>query len=106
MMLRVGAVNCDEFPQICSKEAIENFPTYKVYPPVPVPVSTVDAQGGLDMDKLKKASYKHIGSRVIELTDNNYEAFRTDNPGKPKMVLFTDKKSVPVVFKALSTHFD
>lgn len=71
-----------------------------------MPVSTVDTQSGLDMDKLKKVAYKHIGSRVVEITDNNYEIFRNDNPGKPKLILFTDKKSTPVVFKALSTHFD
>lgn len=105
-MLRVGAVNCEDFPVICNKENVESFPTYRVYPPVPVPTIDVDVAGGLDVDKLKKSCYRHIGSRVIELTENNYETFRTDNPSKPKMLLFTEKKSTPVVFKALSTHFD
>jgi len=30
----------------------------------------------------------------------------TDNIGKPKVFLFTDKKGVPAIYKALSSHFD
>lgn len=60
----------------------------------------------LDTDKLKKIAYKYIGSRVIEITANNAETYKSDNPGKPKMLLFTDKKGTPIVYRALSTHFD
>ena len=34
------------------------------------------------------------------------ENFKNDNPGKPKMLLFTDKKGTPIVYKAISTYFD
>ena len=36
-MLRIGAVDCEDFSSICSKEGITEFPTYRVYPPFPVP---------------------------------------------------------------------
>mmetsp|Transcript_27254 Transcript_27254/g.26300 ORF Transcript_27254/g.26300 Transcript_27254/m.26300 type:complete len:254 (-) Transcript_27254:42-803(-) len=29
-----------------------------------------------------------------------------ENPGTPKVLLFTDKKGVPIIYKALSSHFD
>jgi len=36
-MLRIGAIDCDEFSKICEKEGVKSFPTYRVYPPFPVP---------------------------------------------------------------------
>lgn len=49
---------------------------------------------------------RFVGSRVVEVTQNNYDTFINDNPGKPKVILFTDKKGTPLIFKALSSHFD
>lgn len=60
----------------------------------------------MDTDALKKSTYKFIGNRVIDITDNNIDIFVKGNPGKPKMLLFTDKKSAPMVYRALSTYFD
>ena len=36
-MLRIGALDCEEFKSICDKEKVADFPTYRVYPPFPVP---------------------------------------------------------------------
>lgn len=36
-MLRIGAVDCEEFASICDKEQITEYPTYRVYPPFPIP---------------------------------------------------------------------
>jgi len=60
----------------------------------------------VDTDKLKKMAYKFIGNRVIDITENNFETFKSDNPGKPKLLLFSNKKGTPIVFRALSTYFD
>lgn len=60
----------------------------------------------LDTDKLKKMCYKYVGNRVIDITDANHDTFKKENPGKPKMLLFSDKKSVPITYRALSTYFD
>jgi len=43
---------------------------------------------------------------VIDITSNNIDTFLNDNPGKPKMLLFTETKSAPMVYRALSTYFD
>lgn len=29
-----------------------------------------------------------------------------ENVGKPKVLLFSDKKGIPAIYKALSSHFD
>ena len=60
----------------------------------------------MDTDAIKKAAYKFIGNRVIDITSNNIDTFLNDNPGKPKMLLFTETKSAPMVYRALSTYFD
>ena len=50
---------------------------------------------------------KFVTSRVIEITQNNHETFIDENPGKPKVLYFTDKeKGTPAIYKALSSHFD
>jgi len=55
---------------------------------------------------LKTQAARFVGSRVIEVTQNNYDTFINDNPGKPKVILFSDKKGIPLILKALSSHFD
>lgn len=51
-------------------------------------------------------AFKHIGNRAIEITSQNHDVFKSDNVGKPKVLLFTDKAKTPIVFRALSTYFD
>jgi len=60
----------------------------------------------LDTDKLKKLAFKYIGSRVIDITIANHDVFKADNPGMPKVLLFTESKKAPIIFRALSTYFD
>ena len=68
-MLRIGAVNCDDFSAVCEKENIAEFPTYRVYPPFPAPVQNhINGETELNSDTLKKMSFKHIGNRVIDIT--------------------------------------
>lgn len=79
-----------------------------MYPPNPIPAFVVEQDNTkvVDTDTLKKSAYKFIGNRVIDITENNIQTFVNDNPGKPKMLLFTDKKTTPIVYRALSTYFD
>jgi hypothetical protein len=108
MMFRIGAVECNEFKSICENEGITSFPAYKVYPPVPAPAFLYDGPSTetLDTDKLKKSVYRYVGNRVIEITSANHDTFKKENPNKPKMLLFTDKKTTPITYRALSTYFD
>lgn len=106
-MLRIGAIDCEEFGEICSKESVTEYPTYRVYPPFPVPPSDhKSGEAELNTDTLKKMAFKHIGNRVIDITSQNHDVFKSDNPGKPKVLLFSEKSKAPIVFRALSTYFD
>lgn len=73
---------------------------------MPIPSSQIEMDSEVDTDKLKKAAYKYIGNRVIDISSQNIDMFLKDNPGKPKMLLFANNKSTPIVYRALSTYFD
>ena len=110
-MLRIGSVECNEWASICSKEGITTYPTYRVFPPSPIPALNLETEVGkddytLDTDKLKKLAFKYIGNRVIDITVANHDVFKADNPGMPKVLLFTESKKAPIIFRALSTYFD
>jgi hypothetical protein len=105
-MIRVGALDCGSFAKICDAEGVTTYPTYKVYPPFPVPVQTYEGDA-LDIAKLKKMATKHIGNRAIDINQSNHETFIEDDISTPKILLFTDKeKGYPLTFRALSVHFD
>lgn len=104
-MFRVGSVDCDQFADICKKEKVEKFPLIRIYPAFPAPTQDYEEET-FEPEKLKKVASRFISSRVVELTSNNFDTFLEDQPGKPKVLLFTDKKGTPLVYKALSSHFD
>lgn len=104
-MFRITALDCEEFGSLCTKEGVTKFPTIRVYPAFPAPTQDYE-DDTIDFEKVKKLAARFVGNRVVEVNQNNYDTFINDNPGKPKVVLFTDKKGVPLIFKALSAHFD
>jgi thiol-disulfide isomerase/thioredoxin len=36
-LFKVAAINCKEFTDICEKQEIREFPSFKVFPPLPAP---------------------------------------------------------------------
>lgn len=104
LMFKVAAINCREFKDICEKQDVNEFPTIKVYPPLPSPVWLYE--GKIETPALVSYMGKFIGNKVQELNNNNIDNFTSSNPNLPKCILFTDKKTTPLVFKALSVSFD
>lgn len=104
-MFRVTGLDCEEYESLCIKEKVDKYPLFRIYPAFPAPTQDF-IEDTIDFDKLKKMATKFITSRVIEITQNNFDTFIGENPGKPKVLLFTDKKGTPAVYKALSSHFD
>jgi len=105
-IFRTGAVNCDDFKEICAKEKVAEFPTVRMYPPFPVPAGDLDISQGFEANKLKKKMARHITDKSIVITSNNIKTFIDEEPGTPKVLLFTNaKKGTPFMYKALSQHF-
>ena len=66
-MFRISAIDCEDFPTVCTKEGVTKFPTLRVYPAFPAPTEDYQ-EDTIDFDKLKKIASKFIGSRVVEVT--------------------------------------
>jgi hypothetical protein len=105
-MFRFGAVDCDGNSSICVKEKVSEFPVFRIYPPHPIPHVDVLVDENFSIEKLKKTANRFVNNKTIEITNTNIDAFLDDNPMKPKVLLFTDKKGIPVVYKALSDFFE
>lgn len=43
-----------------------------------------------------------LKSNAIEITDGNHDTFLKENIAVPKVLLFTDKKGIPLTYKGLS----
>lgn len=104
-MYEFGAINCDTNADICKNEGITDFPTFRIYPPHPIPVVDISKKDYSLKLLLKKAA-SFVENKVIEITSVNHDTFIKDNPSKAKVLLFTEKEGVPVMFKALSYNFD
>ena len=49
---------------------------------------------------------RYVQSNVLEVNSSNFMKFTQDNPSVPKILLFTDKKGIPLIYKALSMAFE
>jgi len=100
----VGAVDCDSYEELCEAQGITEYPKIKVYPPFPAPVS--DYEGEVTAKGLNGYASRFVQSKAFELTNENYKVWLEDKPAVPKVILFTEKKGVPTLFKALSVSFE
>lgn len=104
-MYNLGAINCDDNYDICEKEGLTEFPVFRIYPEYPMQHQDLK-DDNFNMKRLKKRASKFIQDKVIEITGVNHDTFIKDNPGKPKVLLFTDKAGTPTIYKALSYNFE
>lgn len=104
-MYNLGAINCDDNYDVCEKEGVTEFPVFRIYPQFPLQTQDLK-DDNFNMKRLKKRASKFIQDKVIEITSVNHDTFIKDNPGKAKVLLFTDKKGVPTIYKALSYNFE
>jgi len=112
-IVHFGAVNCDDQKQICGAFGIQGFPTVKMFPWSTVPVPNgqpgqvmkepTDYNGQRTASSLAKAAVDMLPSFVHKVDNENEEKFLANSLGK--VMLFTDKKNVPTLFKALALEY-
>lgn len=103
-MFKIVAVDCKEYKDICEKQEIKEFPTLSIYPPLPAPV--MPYEGKVDSASLVSYLGKFISAnKVQELNNNNIDKFTNENLNLPKVILFMEKKGIPLIFKSLSNTF-
>lgn len=66
----------------------------------------MDIPAPVTVKKLAKRAARFIKNNVIEISSTNIDTFINDSPAVPKVLLFSDKKRTPFIFKALSAAFE
>ena len=103
-MFKLAGLNCKKYKDLCSKEGVTEFPTYKIYPPLPAP--PMKYAGKIETKNIISYLGKFVGNKAQELNNNNFDEFINSKASIPKILLFTNKKNIPLIFKRLSTQFD
>lgn len=100
-MITVAAMDCEENAKHCEREGIKESGV-TVYPQQPRPKFAYE--GAQDADAILKFLYKLIPSdKVRTLTKaDEYSELKKKNPTKVKVILFSDKKKPPSLYKGLS----
>ena len=103
-MFKLAGLNCKKYKDLCSKEGVTDYPTYKIYPPLPAP--PMKYEGKIETKYIISYLGKFVGNKCQELNNNNFDEFINSKASIPKILLFTNKKNIPLIFKRLSTQFD
>lgn len=100
-MAKVTAINCNDWAGFCSKNNVKETPAVMIYPINPYPAF-------LHTGKMEAKAISHQVARLIpdfttRVTQENFETFLGNDPSKPKVMLFSNKKAPPTILKALSS---
>lgn len=101
-MAKICAISCTEYPVFCEKQGIKETPAIMVYPTNPMPAFKYE--GKMEQKAVSGKVSKFIPDFSTKLTKDNIDTYLTTEPTKPKVILFSDKKGVPTIWKALSSE--
>merc|ERR1712048_151799 len=101
-MAKVCAISCDDWPVFCEKNKITETPALMMYPTNPQPAYLWE--GKMETKAISGRISKMIPDFSTILKKDDADAWLTTDPTKPKILLFSNKKSPPTIFKALSSE--
>jgi len=101
-MSKICAFSCSDNPAFCSKQGVKETPSIMIYPVNPMPAFKYE--GKMEAKAVAAKVAKFMPDLSIKLTQENVDTFLTTDPSKPKVILFSNKKSVPLIWKALSSE--
>ena len=103
-MFKLAGLNCKKYKDLCSKQGVTEYPTYKIYPPLPAP--PMKYEGKIEPKNILSYLGKFVGNKAVELNINSFDDFISSKANVPKILLFTNKKGIPLIFKRLSLEFE
>lgn len=101
-MVKVCAINCNDWDVFCEKNNVASTPAVMIYPINPMPAFLYE--GNKDSKAMAAKIVKYIPNNSIKLNKESADGFLTTEPTKPKVILFSNKKSPPTILKALSSE--
>jgi len=101
-MAKVTALSCTDFAAYCKKNGVTDTPYVQMYPINPMPA--YKWEGKKEAKAIGGRLSKLIPDHSVVLSKDNIDGFLTSDPTKPKVVLLSNKKSAPTIWKALSSE--
>eukprot|EP00932_Pfiesteria_piscicida_P007803 SRR837773.1801.p2 GENE.SRR837773.1801~~SRR837773.1801.p2 ORF type:complete len:420 (-),score=230.03 SRR837773.1801:189-1367(-) len=101
-MAKVTAISCTDFPVFCDKQGVKETPAIMIYPTNPMPAFKYE--GKMESKAIMGKIGKLIPDFSTKLTKDNVDTWVTTDPTKPKVILFSNKKTPPTIWKALSSE--
>merc|ERR1712187_272409 len=101
-MVKVAAIDCKHWKAFCEKRDVHHTPAVVVYPSKSRP--SIDYRGKMESKHIVNEVTKLIPDNTVQLGNKKVaERFLTRSPAKAKEILFSDKRTPPTIFKALSS---
>lgn len=103
-ILKVGAIDCLSEEELCEEFGVFDVPQVMVFS------ESYSDQGERYREKMEWNALANTAARKMQsfvsiVTSDNFESFFYRDSTKHHVLLFTDKKSTPAIFKALSKKF-
>lgn len=102
-IFKIGAISCKKDEEICEEFNIHKTPLILYFPEGTGKEEVY--KGNKKWEDIFKFGSSKMQSFVRVINSNNYGDFINENNHMHKVVLFTQRKTTPPLFKALSKHF-
>merc|ERR1719353_2170088 len=100
-MAKVCAINCNDFPNFCKKNNVQKTPSIMMYPVNPFPAYMYE--GKMEAKAISGKLSKMIPDHSVKITKDTVDSWLSSDASKPKILLFSNKKTTPTILKALSS---
>eukprot|EP00439_Symbiodinium_sp_Y106_P027997 s3255_g3.t1 len=104
--LNIGAVNCRQQPDVCSKASINEYPAFRWFGEDKGTPPEIFSEGTPSAKNLGKWASAMMPDYTTVLQDKHELRKWLDNVKGPHILLFTDKMSSPPMWKGLSREFN
>merc|ERR1712232_285063 len=101
MGAKVTAINCNDWPVFCKKNNVKDTPAIMMYPINPFPAFLYE--GKMESKAIAGKLSKMIPDQSTRITKENVDSWLTSDAAKPKVMIFSNKKTPPTILKALSS---
>lgn len=103
-IINVGAIDCQSEEELCEEFGMYEIPMIVVF----TESFSEDGEkynGKEDWNSIANAAAKKMQSFVSIVTQQNFDSFLSRDGTKHHVLLFTDKKTTPVIMKSLSKKY-
>jgi hypothetical protein len=103
-IFKVAGVDCLEEEELCEDFTVFEHPLIMVFP-CNINSEGFKYTGPKDLNQIAGFAVKQMESFTTLIREENYEEFVNSYKDQYKLLLFTEKRSTPPLFRALSKDF-